>query len=387
MNKVKFLLLAISVVLGLMIIRYLNMDSSKKTEDINYLFSNFDQTKDFKKAIGPKKFVFPDDFGSHDLYETEWWYYTGNLFNEKGRQFGYQLTFFRRGLPVLTNPENRNTSWATNQIYLAHLSVTDVENSQHYQFKSLSRGGEIGLAGTKSNPLFQVWLYDWSVIQTGQDRFTLHAAKDDIAIDLNLLDMKGVVFNGDRGLSQKGPEIGNASYYFSQTRLKTEGTMVVNGESLDVTGFSWMDHEFGTSALGKGQVGWDWFSIQLNSNEELMLFQIRDAEGNISQYSSGSYITSDGKLLSITNEDFKIEVLDTWKTSDGYEYPSSWSITSEKLKADIKINPMIKDQENKLFFRYWEGSVHITGFIDDQAVNGFGYVELTGYAQSIDGVF
>ena len=177
MNKVKFLLFMIFLILGLFILGILGKDSGKKTESINYIFSNVDQKSVFKKAIGPRNFVFPDDFGSHDLYETEWWYYTGNIFDENSRQFGYQLTFFRRGLPVITNPENRNTTWATNQIYLANLTLTDVENSQHYQYETLSRGGEIGLAGTKSNPFFEVWLYDWSVVQTGKDQFTLHAAK------------------------------------------------------------------------------------------------------------------------------------------------------------------------------------------------------------------
>ena len=301
MNKLKFLLFVISLILGLSVLLILEVNPGKQTERINYIFSNLDQKSEFKKAIGPRNFVFPDDYGSHDLYETEWWYYTGNLFDENGRQFGYQLTFFRRGLPVSTKPENRNTAWATDQIYMAHFTLTDVENSQHYQFEFLSRGGEIGLAGTKTKPFFEVWLNDWSVVQLDQDRFTLHAAKGDIAIDLNLADLKGVVFNGDGGLSQKGPEIGNASYYFSQTQLETNGMIAVNGETLDVKGLSWMDHEFGTSALGKGQVGWDWFSIQLDTNEELMFFQIRDAEGNISPYSSGSFIGSDGKLLSIKN--------------------------------------------------------------------------------------
>lgn len=373
--------------LGLFITWLIKKDSPKTLENVTFTFTNFSEKTDFMKATEPRYFTFPDDFGSHDLYETEWWYYTGNLFDENGRQFGYQLTFFRRALTPLPTTDNRNTSWATNQIYMAHLSLTDVENSQHYQYESLSRGGEIGLAGTKSAPLFEVWLHDWSVMQTGQDRFNLHAAKGEIALDLNIIDAKGVVFHGVHGLSQKGPEIGNASYYFSQTRLETEGSISVNGEVNFVNGFSWMDHEFGTSALGSGQVGWDWFSIQLNSNEELMVFQIRDGKGNISPYSSGSFIASDGKLLSISKEDFQVEVLDTWKTNDGFEYPSSWSITSDILKADLVINPLIQDQENKLFFRYWEGAVHISGFIGDRPVNGFGYVELTGYAQSMDGVF
>jgi predicted secreted hydrolase len=245
----------------------------------------------------------------------------------------------------------------------------------------------VGLAGTTIDPYFSIWLKNWEINQINENQFSMSAKTENFSIEFLLTDQKGVIFHGANGLSQKGEEIGNASYYFSQTRLLTEGQLTVNGISYNVSGNSWMDHEFGTSTLGKNQVGWDWFSIQLENDTEIMLFQIRDRDGDISPYSSGTIISPDGSTINLSVEDFEIKPTRKWETSDQIEYPGGWDIQIKRDNIDLSISPVIPDQEMKLFFRYWEGAVVVNGFMNGEPVNGFGYVELTGYAQSMQGVF
>ena len=386
MNKTRLIFLSMLVMFGFFVYRSIDRNLKKQPAKVETIFSNINDSAEYERVITPRQFNFPEDFGSHDTFKSEWWYYTGNVFDGNGRQFGYQLTFFRNALPTVVAQEVRSSAWATDQIYLAHFTLTDTENNRHYQFETMSRGA-VGLAGAKTDPNFEVWLYDWSVEQIDLDTFKIHAEKDDISIELVLTDKKGVVLHGNMGLSQKGPQSGNASNYFSQTQLETDGKITIGEEDYSVYGFSWMDHEFGTSALGAGQIGWDWFSIQLDSNMEFMYFQIRDNEGNISPYSSGSFIGPDGIIENIGYGDVQLEVLDFWNTSDGYEYPSGWLIKSEKMKLELTVEPVMRDQENNFFFRYWEGSVKISGYIENEPVNGYGYVELTGYAQSMEDIF
>ncbi len=340
---------------------------------------------DYKKAIEIRDFDFPRDLGAHPEYLTEWWYYTGNLLSEDGRHFGYQLTFFRRAISGKLEISS-DSAWASNQVYLAHFAITDTSNNQHYVFDQISRGAA-GLAGTSTDPLFSIWLKDWEVIQIEENLFQMKAITEKIEIELLLTDIKGISLHGNQGLSQKGAEVGNASYYFSQTRLMTSGMIRIAEEKYTVSGYSWMDHEFGTSTLGVDQIGWDWFSIQLNDETEIMLFQIRENDGSISQFSSGSVINRNGITENLEKNDINIEVLDTWQTPDRINYPGKWKITVDKLDLALEIIPVIEDQEMNLFFRYWEGAVQINGKFGEKEVSGYGFVELTGYAQSMQGVF
>ncbi|PKO05646.1 MAG: hypothetical protein CVU41_11290 [Chloroflexi bacterium HGW-Chloroflexi-3] len=346
--------------------------------------SNIKENK-YKKAIDRMDFVFPDDHGAHPEYLTEWWYYTGNIFTDDGRHFGYQLTFFRRAISDQFDDLSAS-NWASNQIYLAHFAVTDTASNQHYVFDHISRGSA-GLAGTSVNPLFSIWLKDWEIVQLSDNVFQMNAGFDNVEINLILTDVKGIIFHGDDGLSQKGSEIGNASYYFSQTRMGTTGRIRISDEEFDVNGFSWMDHEFGTSTLGSNQIGWDWFSIQLDKQTEIMLFQIRQEDGSFSDFSSGTIIFKDGNTENLEVNDFEIEVLDTWQTSDQITYPNKWKINIEQINLKMEITPVMNDQEMNLFFRYWEGAVRINGTLNGEEISGYGYVELTGYAQSMQGVF
>lgn len=340
----------------------------------------------FARATGPAPLSFPMDFGPHPDFQSEWWYYTGNLESADGRHFGFELTFFRRALLPPDQVPARQSAWASDQIYMAHLALTDVEGNAFYAFQRFSRDA-LGLAGASGDP-YSVWLEDWRVAQTGPDSFHLSASQSDLAIELDLVSEKAPVLHGDQGYSRKGPEAGNASYYYSQARLVSRGQISLHGEDIQVSGLSWKDHEFSTSALSAGQQGWDWFSIQLDNGYELMLYQLRQADGSIDPYSSGTWIAPDGSLTHLSVEDFEIEAQDEWRSPhSGATYPMGWVLRIPRLNLELEISPYLEDQELNLAFIYWEGASRVSGSLDGVAVGGQGYVEMTGYAESLGGQF
>lgn len=349
----------------------------------------------FARAQRGNELVFPRDQGPHNDYQTEWWYYTGNLESETGEHFGYQLTFFRRALVPPDQQAERASDWATDQVYMAHFALTDVQGNRHQSFEKLSRGAG-GVAGAQADP-FRVWLEDWSVVAEAwkpgdqpyrQPPAKLSAAASGIRVDLTLEDTKGPVLQGDQGYSQKGPDPGNASYYYSLTHLVTGGTVTIAGKTYTVTGLSWMDHEFSTSALGREQVGWDWFSLQLDNHTELMLFQLRRADGSVDAFSSGTLVAADGSTKRLGPQDFVLQPTGHWRSPrSGGDYPSGWRLTIPAAGLSLDITPYILDQEMQVSYLYWEGAVRVTGTANEQAIHGNGYVELTGYAGSMQGQF
>lgn len=343
---------------------------------------NSDDNADFARAVEPRTFVFPRDHGPHPEYQTEWWYYTGNLTAADGRHFGYQLTFFRRSLRPF--PVARASAWATHQLYMAHFALTDTMGGRFYAFERFSRDGA-GLAGAEGEP-FRVFLEDWSASGDGPDRMPmrLQAVQDGVAIDLRLASRKPPVLQGDRGLSQKGPTEGNASYYYSLTRMATDGTVRVGGESYAVTGLSWMDREWSTSALEVGMVGWDWFSLQLDDGYEVMFYQLRRSDGGVSPFTAGSLAAPDGETRPLTSDDVRLDALDVWRSprSDAV-YPSRWRLHIPAADLMLEIEPRLADQELPFAVTYWEGAVRIAGTRNGRPVRGDGYVEMTGYAEQM----
>ena len=352
----------------------------------NLVSANPPDLQGFVHASRSRGLAFPDDHGPHPEYQTEWWYYTGNLSTEDGHRFGYQLTFFRRSIIPPAHIPQRISNWGTGQAYMAHFALTDLGGKRHYSFEKLSRGA-INLAGARSVP-FQVWLYSWEVIELAPNEYQLVAAQDDININLYLSDHKGIILQGDNGYSQKGPASGNASHYYSMTRLNTYGTVGISDETFTVSGSSWMDHEFSTSALGTNQVGWDWFSIQLEDNTEVMFFQLRQADSEIDPYSNGTVIDANGGTRHLESRSFDIIVQDTWRSphSDA-EYPSSWIVLIPSEDLRIEIYPIIPDQELNNSYTYWEGAVNVIVERNGAMLEGYGYVEMTGYAGSFSGEF
>ena len=337
----------------------------------------------FARAVEPMDFAFPRDHGPHPDYKTEWWYYTGNLKTEGGGEFGYQLTFFRRALTA--EMPARESRLATNQIYMAHFALTDVKAKTHTSFERLSRGAG-GLAGARGEPTYGVWLEDWSASQDQAGVFRLRAVDDQLnpsmAIDLRLRETRPPVLHGRQGLSRKGPERGNANHYYSLVALDTEGALISRGEEYNVSGKSWMDHEFGTSALSGGTVGWDWFGLQLEDGTALMFGRLRASEGGHIGIFEGTISYADGRQISIQPDDFNVAVTGSWKSPQtGIAYPSGWGVTFPSLGIELRINPLIPNQELSGGFTYWEGTVSVQGTISGASAYGRGYVELTGYGR------
>jgi predicted secreted hydrolase len=342
-------------------------------------------TDGFRKALAPVAFVFPHDHGAHHEFKTEWWYFTGNLSTADERRFGYQLTLFR--VAVTPKPPDSASAWATNQTYMAHFAVTDVDGEAFYDDERFARGA-LGLAGVDAMP-FRAWLEDWHVTEDpntaargcdGCLNLRIAAGNDEAAIELLLNSNKPAVRHGDNGLSQKSATPGNASYYYSLTRLATEGTVKVGGQTHAVTGHSWFDHEWSTSALEDDQAGWDWFSLQLSGQVDLMLFRLRARDPAVADFVSGSYVGPDGRVSRLHPGDFAIEVLDSWTSpATGVTYPAQWRISIPQRGLVLDVTPRVQRQELNAAFRYWEGAVGATGRQRDHRISGEGYVELTGY--------
>lgn len=343
---------------------------------------------DYLSIKGPCELAFPRDHGMHPGYRTEWWYYTGNLAASSGERFGFQLTFFRSQM----SPPGAEadwpadpSAWRTKQLFLAHAAVSDLTENRFYYDEQMARGA-LDLAGAKQEDgLTRIHVGTWSVtLEPGEHR--LRAAGDTFAFDLSCNPLKPLVAHGDRGYSLKGSKPESASCYYSFTRLETVGTVTVGGEPIPVEGTGWMDHEFGVAPLERDLIGWDWFSVQLKNNTELMIFLLRDREGSHSPLSSGTFVDTSGNSQHLSEGDFKIEIVDHWKSpSTGAIYPSRWRVQVFSRGLDLLIVPNLANQElvteKSTQVTYWEGSVSVAGTSEGRAVEGVGYVEMTGYAE------
>jgi predicted secreted hydrolase len=323
----------------------------------------------------------PADHASHPEYRIEWWYYTGNLTSREGRRFGYQLTFFRIGVdPAPANPSR----WTVRDLFMAHFAITDVAAGRHQAFEKLSRQA-VGWAGARADR-YHVWIDDWGVqLEGDRHRLTASAAEPSITLDLSLTEGKPPAFHGDRGFSQKGSEPGNASHYYSLTRMPTRGTMALDGRRFDVEGASWMDHEFGSSFLEKTQAGWDWFSIQLDDGTDMMLFQLRGSDGTIDPRSSGTVVGVDGRTSPMPAGAFTLNPGRRWSSpATGARYPVEWRIEAPGARAALIVKAAIDPQELHAGLQsgitYWEGVIDVTGTRDARPVTGTGYLEMTGYS-------
>jgi predicted secreted hydrolase len=338
----------------------------------------------FRQAVSGYQFQFPDDHGSHDKFQTEWWYYTGHLTTKDRREFGYELTFFRQ---ALENPDvnNNQSRWAIRHLYLAHAALSEHDGHRFRYGEKISRAG-IGKAGSDTGRL-HVWIDRWSaeVLSSDSHQHHLRAAAGDFSFDLLLDPDKAPVVHGEGGISRKGDEPGQASHYYSMTRLRANGTLTVDGHAETVHGISWMDHEFGSGRLGKDQVGWDWFSVQLDDMSELMFYLLRRADGTVEPVSSGTWVLPDGTSQALSLSDVHIDVLDYWTSPvSGTRYPSRWRLTIPSRHLSLLLQPKMPNQElmteRSTQVTYWEGAVKVIGQVEERPVTGQGYVELTGYA-------
>jgi predicted secreted hydrolase len=377
------LVIAVIVLLllsGLVVSQYdqVGLETNVISADVEELVVEEYSGAAFRKAYDVIPFEFPRDHGPHPDYRAEWWYYTGNLADQAGNRFGYQFTIFRRGI-VPGEPE-RESEWATHQIYFAHFTVTDVTGQEFAYHERFSRTSP-ELAGAQSEPHYKVWLDDWSVEEIEPGRVQVKAQTDGTAIDLILEQTKPPTLQGDRGLSAKSSEPGNASYYYSLTNNPTRGRVTTARGTFEVSGNSWLDREWSTTDLGEGAVGWDWYSLQLDDDREIMFFHIRREDGSVEPVSGGTVIYSDGSMRRLALDEVQITKLSTWTSpKSNATYPASWTFTVPSEGIDLRITPLLNDQELRVSFTYWEGAVKIEG-----TQSGYGYIELTGYNESIQG--
>lgn len=346
---------------------------------------------DFARVTGPCRLTFPADHGAHPDYRTEWWYYTGNLTDDTNRRFGFQLTFFRSR--ILSPGEERSwppvrSAWRTGHVYMAHAALSDIDGNHFRHSQKLARGA-VGLAGAvHTHRQLQVFIGDWFA-RIAPEHHDLKASTPQFGLALRAIPAKPPVLHGDQGYSRKGSAPDRASCYYSFTRMDTRGTLQVEDKTLRVTGSAWMDHEFSSAPLDPDAVGWDWFSLQLDDETELMVFVIREKDGRDSSASSGTFVDSQGQVRHLTRSAFTLERLATWTSPHSKaRYPSRWRLRVPALDLDLTVAPNLDDQELQTGpttgVTYWEGSVQVNGTRAGSPVAGHGYVELTGYAGPFD---
>jgi len=327
-----------------------------------------------------KPVCLPEDGAAHYWAQSEWWYYTGHLIAEDEREFGYELTFFKR----ITNEDkvpdffiSIPAFWLKDVGMLGHFAVTDLKNNR---FKAEAIDDFIFNNSKADEKKYDVMIGDWTVREE-HGKHILCAEMNGYKIELELEALKPVVFNGQDGIMNKGGS--HSNYYYSFTRMKTSGTLTVEGQPLMVKGISWMDHEYGTMKLLPWQSGWDWFSVQLDNNCELMIYLIRNDKDKVIDIRGGTFVLPNGKITWINDDDIEVKVLDYWygeKTDS--KYPALWEITIKSQNLKLDVNPMLAQQELDLKpMPYWEGSVKVNGTYNGQPVRGKGYVELVGYSK------
>lgn len=383
MNKFKFFLFLFLMTTLVFIFFHVFLSNNQQKTDRGLVKIETPNEVVYKQALPPYQYRFPQEHYSHPQYKTEWWYYTGNLQTDDDQPFGYELTFFRVGSGL--KPKHKSP-WDIEHYYMTHFALTDVEGKQFSATEKLNRGA-VNTAGAKTNQYF-VWNENWQVTYNPTTQaHNLKAKNKDYAIELELVNEKPAVIHGKNGVSQKSACKGCASHYYSLTRMKTTGKIIKKNQIIPVSGLSWMDHEFGSNQLGKDQVGWDWFSIQLQDKTELMLYVLRLKDNKIEPNSSGTIVFANGQFQQLNLTEFKIKPLSRWQSphSKG-NYPSRWQISIPKLDLNLTVEPKLTDQE--LNFEgsqgptsYWEGACMVKGQKGKLPVKGHAYVELTGYSQ------
>jgi predicted secreted hydrolase len=337
----------------------------------------------YRTAVPGYRFEFPRDYFDHPDFQTEWWYYTGNLKSANGHHFGFELTFFRQ---AASRDPARAATWDVRDIYLTQLALSDLDSQEFYHSERINRAGP-GIAGVSASTA-RIWNGNWQIQWQGSDQ-NLQAIEKQFQLHLALHPEKPPVLQGENGVSQKSEGAGHASYYFSLTRLTATGQLELNGKPLEVSGLAWMDHEFFTQQLEQDQVGWDWLSLQLEDKTELMLFRIRRKDGSVDPFSAGTYVDAQSKSTHLRSADFSLQPLDQHWTSPVTHavYPVAWKIIIPKLDIELEAHTPLTSQEltgnTNIAPSYWEGAITLEGRRGEVPLKGVGYLEMTGYDRAV----
>jgi predicted secreted hydrolase len=342
--------------------------------------SNFN----YRLAVPGRTLSFPADHYSHPDFKTEWWYYTGHLQAESGHRFGYQVTFFRFGVRDRQTDIKDKPPLFT-ELYMAHFALSNI-TGRNFLFRERINRGIGDRAGAKTDRFF-VWNEDWTV-EGDRNNHVISVNDRGTELRLDLKSLKPPALHGQSGYSQKGQGEGRASYYYSLTRMQTQGELRLGGKPEKVRGSSWMDHEFGSDQLGEDQLGWDWFSIQLENQSELMLYLMRRKDGSIDPYSHGTVVYADGTTRRLALKDYRVDVVARWRSrKSAADYPIKWKVLIPSEQIELEISPPFPEQElitnRSTRVTYWEGAVEAKGTIGNKPITGSGYVEMTGYAGKV----
>jgi predicted secreted hydrolase len=383
----------------------------QKSTDTRMLeLTRYDTRGGFARVQSARDFRFPQDHGSHPRYKHERWQFSGNLHATDGRQFAYQFTLRRIGLTaepvslriskIVGKAAAFDTShWRSRHLYLASLSLTDIDNNKFYQFEKTERG-TLGLADvtlnedtSSSQRGLAMSIDNWAVTSTSDTVFPLHlfiVQKDrdhqqDIVMDMVVDPDRDIQSIGRQGVRQQGKEAGNASYSYSITRLSTSGSIAIGKQVYATEGESWFDHEWGTAAMGHGIKGSDWFALQFSDGRELGFYHLRDQRGATNRWSRGIIVFDNDHHENIRYNDIEFQNTNAWTSQQtGITYPVSWKLRIPKYHLVLHVTPLIPDQEIIQGQNYWEGAVRVAGYQNAgaaklQTINGYGYIRLAGY--------
>jgi predicted secreted hydrolase len=339
---------------------------------------------EWKNAEPGWQYEFPRDHHPHREFKTEWWYFTGNVFDAEGHRFGYELTFFRQGIRPAGERDPNASRFIVDDLKFAHFALTDV-SQQRFRFDQKTSRGAFGEAGFDDGTRL-AWIENWALELTGENEFDLKADTSFGALRLHLRGASPPVIHGENGVSVKAVNGSSASHYYSIPRLETTGDISVNGSTHLVRGESWFDHEWSSSQLAKGEVGWDWICLQMEDGAELMLYRMRLEDGKMEPSSSGTWIAPDGSVTHLRASDFQMTPAQFWKNkANGAQYPVGWRITLPGQGAEFTVRPAVEGQELSLGpITYWEGAIDASGTRNGKAVKARGYLELTGYAGAME---
>ncbi len=330
----------------------------------------------------------PRDLAAHHNVQTEWWYYTGHFETVSGKKFGFELVFFKRRTD-LDKFSLVPLRLFGNPIYFAHFALTDINDKKFRYAHRKSANGFFDQPASASEQHYHLRLGDWSIREANDAHILRATIGSGVLFEATLKPSKKPILNGiaKDGVSFK--DEGQASRYFSYTRMETEGDLIIDGETAHFHGSAWMDREFGTWTPTENQKGWDWFSIQLTNDTELMCYQLRNSAGGVSNFSSGNFVDKNGDFTPLSHKDFEIEPTGFWKSPNTKAtYPSGWKVKVPKFDLDLTITPVMNDQEldtrGTTMIIYWEGACEVTGKANGEDVRGRAYIELVGYDRSHD---
>ncbi|CDT57111.1 lipocalin-like domain-containing protein [Vibrio coralliirubri] len=330
------------------------------------------EAEQFTSVVKDVEIAFPADHQAHPSFRHEWWYLTANLIDEDGNVLGVQWTQFRfAAAPQESGNSTKETTWQSQQIYMAHSAVTT--KNKHYADEKWSRD-QAELAGVSDSP-FRVYLDDWQWTSTTDDLFpaTLVANSDQFGYSLKLTNNAPYQKQGEQGYSTKSSDGKVASYYYSQPFIDVSGEVTIDGVTHQVSGKGWIDREWSSQFLLDSQQGWDWFALRLSDKTSLVVFQLRNSTTGKASYSHARLMNQDGSGIAIKQQDIRLTAIRQTEI-DGRDYPTEWQVSIPTKHIELTVSALNPNAKMPLSVPYWEGPIVIKG-----SHSGSGYMELTGY--------